>query len=97
MNLINFRRKADGSLDSCHVYDIAHVAAGTDFEQAFASRGGDLKQIKCEDTSAPENERFQYDHTEGLDTIVNNVSCCIQHLCTYKYVILENILFQKSE
>ena len=82
MNLINFRRKSDGSFDSCHVYDIAHIAAGTDFDQAMASRGGDLKQIKCEDTSAPENARFQYDHSEGLDTIVNNVS--------YKNVLFQN-------
>ena len=84
MNLINFLRKSDGSFDSCHVYDIAHIAAGTDFDQAMASRGGDLKQIKCEDTSAPENARFQYDHSEGLDTIVNNVSCriCVHYIIT---------------
>ena len=85
-----FRRKSDGSFDSCHVYDIAHIAAGTDFDQAMASRGGDLKQIKCEDTSAPENARFQYDHSEGLDTIVNNVSCCI---CAH-YIITKTSHFK---
>ena len=93
MNLIHFRRKSDGSFDSCHVYDIAHIAAGTDFDQAMASRGGDLKQIKCEDTSAPENTRFQYDHSEGLDTIVNNVSCCF---CVHYINNYENVLFHNT-
>lgn len=64
--------KADGSFDSCHVYELAHVAAGTKFEDALASRGGGLAQIKCEDLTDTENERFTYDDTEGLDTIVNN-------------------------
>ena len=77
-----FRRKADGSFDSCHVYELAHVAAGTKFEDALASRGGGLAQIKCEDLTDTENERFTYDDTEGLDTIVNNVSCCIRAQCT---------------
>lgn len=66
--------KTDGSFESCLVYDfssVAHLSSDTTFEQAMGSRP-ELGTIKCEDAIALENERFQYDQTEGLDTIVND-------------------------
>ena len=87
-----FRRKSDGSFDSCYVYDLAHVSAGTTFKDAMASRGDKLGTIKCEDTSAPENERFTYDDSEKLNTIVNNVSCLISRT----YVTTKTFFFQNT-
>ena len=55
-------------------------APDANFETALKARGSNLAKISCESGPAPENERFSYDMTEGLDTIVNNVRSIFQSL-----------------
>lgn len=65
---------ATDSYETCVIYDFSGEAApkGT-FEEALAARESKtLKRIACEQTTAPESERFTYDTSDGLDTIVNN-------------------------
>lgn len=60
--------------ETCVMYDFSGLSApSNDFEAALAARPAGLKTIHCEEsTTAPENDRFTYDTSEGLDTIVNN-------------------------
>ncbi len=57
------------------MYDLRSLGTiGGNFETALNNRPKNLATIACSDGSAPENERFQYDTSDGLDTIVNQVS-----------------------
>ena len=71
-------RKADGDeFEPCLMYDFSKVPSlksGSVFSSALASRWKNLTTMKCEaNPLAPENARFMYDQSEGLDTIVNDV------------------------
>ncbi len=61
--------------ESCLMYDFSGQAQpDNDFETALKNRMAlGLSKVGCDSSSAPENERYQYDMSEGLDTIVNNV------------------------
>jgi len=60
--------------ESCLMYDFSGQAQpDNDFETALKNRMAlGLAKVGCDSSSAPENERYQYDMSEGLDTIVNN-------------------------
>jgi hypothetical protein len=49
----------------------------SDFTMALNNRPSNLSHLACESSLAPENQRFMYDSSEGLDTIVNqwNLVC----------------------
>jgi len=69
--------KADGDeFEPCLMYDFSKVPSlksGSVFSSALASRWKNLTTMKCEaNPLAPENARFMYDQSEGLDTIVND-------------------------
>ena len=54
------------------MYDISKLGKiSGDFATALANRPDNLQRIDC---SGPEGARYAYDTTEGLDTIVNQVS-----------------------
>jgi len=64
--------------EKCLMYDLRSLGTiGGNFETALNNRPKNLATIACSDGSAPENERFQYDTSDGLDTIVNqwNLVC----------------------
>ena len=56
------------------MYDLSSLTISGNFETALNARPKNLATISCSAGSAPENERFQYDTSDGLDTIVNQVS-----------------------
>jgi len=59
--------------ESCLVYDFSGQGVpNPNFELALQQRPLSLKTIACEKSSAPEDQRFTYDTSEGVDTIVNN-------------------------
>lgn len=57
------------------MYNFAGQSApNSDFSIAIQERLNNLPTLTCEESlSASEHDRFQYDSSEGLDTIVNNV------------------------
>ena len=58
--------------EKCQMYDISKLGKiSGDFATALANRPDNLQKIAC---SGPEGARYAYDTTEGLDTIVNQVS-----------------------
>ena len=59
------------------MYDLSSLTISGNFETALNARPKNLDTISCSAGSAPENERFQYDTSDGLDTIVNQVSSLI--------------------
>lgn len=59
------------------MYDLSSLTISGNFETALNARPKNLETIACSAGSAPENERFQYDTSDGLDTIVNQVSSLI--------------------
>ena len=59
------------------MYDLSSLTISGNFETALNARPKNLATMSCSAGSAPENERFQYDTSDGLDTIVNQVSSLI--------------------
>ena len=59
------------------MYDLSSLTISGNFETALNARPKNLATISCSAGSAPENERFQYDTSDGLDTIVNQVSSLV--------------------
>ena len=73
INTFIYFRKADGDeFEPCLMYDFSKVPSlksGSVFSSALASRWKNLTTMKCEaNPLAPENARFMYDQSEGLDT-----------------------------
>jgi len=67
----------DQDYEKCLMYDLSSLTISGNFETALNARPKNLATIACSAGSAPENERFQYDTSDGLDTIVNqwNLVC----------------------
>eukprot|EP00096_Caligus_rogercresseyi_P010966 TRINITY_DN4168_c0_g1_i1.p1 TRINITY_DN4168_c0_g1~~TRINITY_DN4168_c0_g1_i1.p1 ORF type:complete len:606 (-),score=82.03 TRINITY_DN4168_c0_g1_i1:387-2204(-) len=65
--------------DFCEMYDLSGIDnIPNDFSSALAMRPKDLPRIHCEEAkNVPDTEFFQYDKTEGLQSIVNewNLVC----------------------
>ena len=61
--------------DSCHMYDISKIdSIDPNFEVAIGNRPSGLKEISCQQPGIPDSERWEYDTTEGINSIVNDVS-----------------------
>ena len=99
INTFIYFRKADGEeFEPCLMYDFSKVPSlksGSVFSDALASRWKNLTTMKCEaNPLAPENARFMYDQSEGLDTIVNDVRYGIVHKLSRQDFVCYFILVQ---
>lgn len=61
----------NGDFEHCFVFDLK-VAPNADYATALKQRNASMARIKCTDLSAPDDKRYTYDKSEGLDTIVND-------------------------
>ncbi len=71
------RDETKGDYDSCRMYDLNDYPGriSRNFERALEARKGyNLGIVSCEQPEIPEQESWQYDQSEGIKSIVNDVS-----------------------
>ncbi|QQP56942.1 Organic cation transporter proteinlike [Caligus rogercresseyi] len=79
LGLLKRKEICHSIFDFCEMYDLSGIDnIPNDFSSALAMRPKDLPRIHCEEAkNVPDTEFFQYDKTEGLQSIVNewNLVC----------------------
>ena len=71
-----FFRNEDGDFEKCLRYDLKDLRIPRDFNIALAQREkiSTIPKISCERSGLPEAQSWMYDDSEGITSIVNDVS-----------------------
>ena len=76
LNVNHFSDKKTGEYDKCHMYDLSGMMNKIrgPFSSAITQRPSELNLTACTGTDIPEAETWEFDTTEGIFSIVNDVS-----------------------